>query len=96
MRPYGLPIGWVWIETVERRGRRHPKRRHLDVKGEVPSITVAGAERVTAPAGAFDAYRGKSQPQREASAILMEVAEVAFKPLPFAAPNVFCSKFCSQ
>src|SRR5664279_1651554 len=59
MRPSGLQIGWVWIETVWRRGRQHPKLRHPDVKGEVPSITVAGAERVTAPVGTFDAYRGR-------------------------------------
>jgi hypothetical protein len=59
MRPSGLQISCVWIETVWRRGRQHPKLRHPDVKGEVPSITVAGAERVTAPVGTFDAYRGE-------------------------------------
>src|ERR1035437_9520029 len=59
MRPSGLQIGWVWIETVWRRGRQHPKLPHPDLKGEVPSITVAGAERVTAPVGTSDAYRGE-------------------------------------
>src|SRR5260370_33907462 len=101
MRPSGLQIGWVWIETVWRRGRQHPKLRHPDVKGEGPSITVAGAERVTTPVGTFDAYRGEVSAAEGGVSVLMEVAEVDITATPirssqcvlFAALQSVCSRF---